>query len=85
MSGYMIVQKSASTHGTNLGAQAPCPLGTKAVGGGSEVTSGVSVFGPFLVASYPDASGFNATYQLAASSPLDISITIYAVCVTLPT
>ncbi|MGZ4386754.1 MAG: hypothetical protein ACXVZO_07470 [Gaiellaceae bacterium] len=80
ISGYTIVKNSASVYGNNIGAAASCPSGTSVIGGGGDVTSGTSAFGPFRTDGLPDANGWVVRYQMAAAGNFNLSVDAYAIC-----
>jgi len=81
MSGYTVVTNTATTStGNYSGASVSCPLGTQALGGGGEVLSGTSSYGPFLTDSYPANQGWLVEYSYDAAITSGMSIKVWAVC-----
>jgi len=81
MSNYTVVTNMNSSASANqIGASVACPAGTKALGGGGEVLSGTSAFGPFLTDSHPANGGWLVSYQLATASSFSLSVEVYAIC-----
>jgi hypothetical protein len=80
MSDYKVVTSTNSAFANNIGASVNCPSGTQALGGGGEVLSGTSAFGPFEDGSWPDNGGWLVEYQMGASGNFSLSVKVYAIC-----
>jgi Collagen triple helix repeat (20 copies) len=80
MSDYTVVTSTESADANFIGATVPCPSGTKALGGGSEVLSGTSDFGPFLTDSLPADGGWLVDYSMSVSGNFSLSVEVYAIC-----
>lgn len=80
MSGYTVVTNTNSGDVNTIGATVGCPSGTSALGGGGEVLSGVSAFGPFLTQSLPANGGWLVDYQYGVTGNYSTSVEVYAIC-----
>lgn len=80
MSGYTVVTATNSAYANNIGASVPCPSGTRAVGGGGEITSGITYFGPFLTDSLPTNGGWLVEFSMGASGNFNLAAKVYAIC-----
>jgi hypothetical protein len=77
---YKIVTSTNSAFANNVGATVSCPSGTQALGGGGEITSGTTYFGPFLTASFPTNGGWLVEYSMGAAGNYNLSVEVYAIC-----
>ncbi len=80
MSDYTVVTSTNSAFANDIGASVSCPSGTQALGGGGEVLSGTSAFGPFEDGSWPANGGWLVEYQMGASGNFSLSVKVYAIC-----
>lgn len=80
MSGYTVVTNTNSGDVNTIGATIGCPSGTSALGGGGEVLSGVSAYGPFLTQSLPANGGWLVDYQYGVAGNYNTSVEVYAIC-----
>ncbi len=80
MSDYSVVTSTNSAFANNIGASVSCPSGTQALGGGGEVLSGTSAFGPFEDGSWPTNGGWLVEYQMGVSGNFSLSVKVYAIC-----
>lgn len=80
MSDYSVVTSTNSAFANNIGASVSCPSGTEALGGGGEVLSGTSAFGPFEDGSWPTNGGWLVEYQMGVSGSFSLSVEVYAIC-----
>ena len=76
-----MVQANVSATASNaLAGSAQCPAGTIVVGGGGDITSGTTYFGPFEHDSLPANNGWIVRWQMAYSGNFNLSGTVYAIC-----
>jgi hypothetical protein len=79
-SGYTVVTSTKSVYANNIGVGVSCPTGTRPLGGGGEVLSGTSSFGPFMNDSAPENGGWIVRYTMAAAGNFNLSVKVYAIC-----
>lgn len=81
VSGLTMVQANVSATASNtLDGGVQCPTGTTVVGGGGDITSGTTYFGPFEHDSLPANNGWIVRWQMAYSGNFNLSGTVYAIC-----
>lgn len=81
VSGVSLVQANVSAAASNtLAGSVQCPAGTTVVGGGGDITSGTSYFGPFEHDSLPANNGWIVRWQMAYTGNFDLAGTVYAIC-----
>jgi hypothetical protein len=80
VSSYSVVTNTTTGYANNLSASVSCPSGTDAFGGGGNVLSGITYYGPFLYSSYPTNGGWYVSYSMGIAGNYNLTVEVYAMC-----